>query len=70
MDAKLKRALRWIEERAKPHALPVAVNRRGFAEFVAHVFKIERPGKPGLWFCVAWLPDQGGIAKVRRVCCY
>lgn len=37
-------------EKKQAQCYPVVAVRRGYAEFVAYVYKIDREEKPSLWF--------------------
>lgn len=64
----LEKAIKWIEARTDRRSVfPVAVKRRGYAEFVAYVYRAEISGKR-VWYCVDLLTNQEGISRIKRIC--
>jgi hypothetical protein len=64
----LRKAHKWIEKRTgEYHLFPVVENRRGYAEFIAYVYK-AKIGDRHVWYCMEVLPNWGGIKNIRRIC--
>lgn len=58
----LRKVFRNLEKKT-PEIWPIAIDRRGYAEFIGYIFKISRLAKPSVWFCVdIW------NRTVKRIC--
>lgn len=64
----LRKAASWLDDKVKGNYLPVVAVRRGYAEFVAYVYKVKRLGKPDVWYCLE-IFDQH-ITQIKRICMY
>lgn len=67
MSGGLQKACDWLNEKCEGYS-PVAVKRRNYAEFVAYVFKLKRPGKVSVWYCMDVI--EGEAVRIRRICAY
>jgi hypothetical protein len=63
---KLKKAADWLHKKTNYNYTPVVANRRGYAEFVAYIFRIHRDNKPDIRF-VMTVHDQQ-ITGIKRFC--
>ena len=63
---KFKKASDWLHKKTNYDYLPVVANRRGYAEFVAYIFRIHRESKPDIRFVVT-VKDQK-ITSIKRFC--
>lgn len=64
----LKKAASWLDDKVAGNYLPVVEVRRGYAEFVAYVYKVKRPDKPNVWYCME--VDEGHVKQIKRICMY
>lgn len=68
MSGGLQKACDWLNIKCKYGYMPVVANRRGYAQFIAYVFKLKRPDKVSVWYCVDTLEDV--VVRIRRICTY
>lgn len=70
MQKMYKKAVKWLEAKVDPsrYPAPVVAVRRGYAEFIAYIYKIERPNRKGVWFIVE--VDEQAITRIKRICLY
>lgn len=65
----LRKASNWLHKRTNGNYMPVVEVRRGYAEFIAYVYKIKRENKPSVYYCMdmleQWVPKQ-----IKRICTY
>lgn len=64
-DSRFKRAARWLEEHASPIYV-IALDRKGYAEFVAYIYRLRREAPQTDIFYVVDLCNE----RIRRMCRY
>lgn len=65
----LQKACEWLNVKTNYTYIPVVANRKGYAEFVAYVFKLPREGKLTVWY-VLEMASQYEPKSVKRICRY
>jgi hypothetical protein len=70
LKEQLNKALYWIEKKCFYHNFPVVtILPKGYARFIAHIFRMKRQGKPSVWYLVS-IDDEHEISKIKRICTY
>lgn len=66
LDKQLEKAVEWLHSKVDPKRYPCSVvtNTRGYAEFVAYVFRLK--DRRDVWYCLD--VDKGKATRIRRIC--
>ncbi len=62
-----EKAVDWLHNKCTGY-VPVDGMRYGCKVSIAYVYRVKRPGKPHVWFCVD-MESSWQIKKIRRICC-
>lgn len=60
-----KKASNWLNDRCRDSYYPIVLNRKGYAEFVAYVFKLTRTNKVSVYYVMDMYKRT-----IKRICLY
>jgi len=64
----LQKAVNWLHEKTHYTFYPIVENRRGYAEYIAYVYRVERKPKTSFWYV---LEVENDLPKtIKRICLY
>lgn len=67
MNSQLEKARRWLIDKCSNNWYGVSGIRNGHAAYIAYLFKIKRPDKSPIWFCMD-MENSYTIKRIRRIC--